>query len=181
MTIFKGNNIKNFKQEHFNAREKYNTTEQANHWLNSIDTTSLNARTIKFIEGIKYFFLATSSEDGMTNVNFKGTEGKSLIKVINEKKIVFADFSGNGILHSVGDIASNPNIGMLIIDFANDVRLKINGKATIIDDEEIIEKYFDIFESYDITRLIEVDIEYVIPNCSQNISVVRKNLDRSLI
>lgn len=63
--------MQNFKQEHLDAREKYNTTDQANHWLNSIDTTLLNAETIKFIEGIKYFFLATSSKDGMTNINFK--------------------------------------------------------------------------------------------------------------
>lgn len=69
---------------------------------------------------------------------------------------------------------------MLIIDFANDLRLKINGKATIIDDKETIDKYLDILESYNISRLIEVDIEYVLPNCSQNLSVVKKSLDTTV-
>jgi len=165
-----------FKQEHIDAREKYKTTDQANHWLDTIETTALDMRMVSFIERMNYFFLATSSKDGMTNVNYKGSESGKLIKVINEKKLIFADFNGNGILHSVGDIASNPNIGMLIIDFSRDSRIKINGKATVIDDKETIEKYFDIFDTYDIARLIEVDIEYVIPNCSNNISVVRQSI-----
>ena len=169
-------NVADFKQEHIDAREKYNTTAQANHWLKTIDTSSLNEGASKFIEEIKYFFFATSSLDGMTNINYKGTTGKSLIKVINSKKLIFADFDGNGILHSVGDIGSNPNVGMLIIDFEKDIRLKINGKAKIIDDKDVIVKYLDVFETYNIVRLIEVDIEYVIPNCSNNISVVRESL-----
>lgn len=165
-----------FKQEHMDARQKYETVDQANYWLNLIDTTYLDEHVTNFIQSINYFFLATSSKDGMTNVNFKGTNSKSLIKVVNKKKLIFADFDGNGILHSIGDIASNPNIGMLIIDFSRDRRVKINGKATIIDDKEIISKYFDIFETYNISRLIEVDVEYVIPNCSNNISVVRESI-----
>jgi len=167
-----------FTQEHLDARKKYDTTKQANHWLNTIDTTSLNDGMIEFIEKMPYFFLATSSSNGNTNVNFKGTQGKSLIKVLNNKKLIFADFSGNGILHSVGDISSNPNIGMLIIDFNNNIRLKISGNATIIDDTKQISKYLDIFDTYSIARLIEVEINYVIPNCSDNISVVKNSLLR---
>lgn len=165
-----------FKKEHLQIREKYKTTDQANHWLNTTDTTYLSAGAITFVESMKYFFLATSSVDGMTNVNFKGTDGKGLIKVINPKKLIFADYDGNGILHSMGDIVSNPNIGMLVIDFAQDMRIKINGKATIIDNKEVIEKYLDVFESYNISRLIEVEIDYAIPNCSNNIAIVRESI-----
>ncbi len=173
-----------FTQEHVDAREKYQTTEQANHWLNTIETTHLNKDlsiylkedVVGFIERMPYFFLSTSSANGNTNVNFKGAEGNRLIKVLNEKKLLFPDYSGNGILHAIGDINSNPNVGMLIIDFSKDVRLKISGKASIIDNKEEVATFLDYFETYDIERLIEVDIEHVIPNCSNNISVVRKHI-----
>ena len=173
-----------FTQEHINAREKYNTTKQANHWLSTIETQYLNKElsrylkedVINFIERMQYFFFSTSSKNGNTNVNFKGSESTHLIKVINDKKLIFPDYSGNGILHSIGDINSNPNVGILIIDFAKDIRLKISGKARIIDDEEEISKYLDLFETYNIDRLIEVEINYVIPNCSKNIGIVRKNI-----
>ncbi len=173
-----------FTQEHLNVRETYNTTDQANHWLNTINTTCLNKElslylqedATGFIERMPYFFFSTSSSNGNTNVNFKGAEGSKLLKVLNSKKLIFPDYSGNGILHSIGDINSNPNVGILIIDFNKNIRLKISGRATIIDDKEQISQYLDYFETYNIVRLIEVDIDYVIPNCSNNINVVKKHL-----
>jgi len=165
-----------FTQEHMEARAKYKTSDMAEHWLNSVDTTYLNQEMINFVESLSYFFLATSSANGNTNVNFKGSDGTPLVKVINSKRLVFADFKGNGILHSVGDIYSNPNIGMLFIDFNQDLRLKVSGKARVIDDERKLASYLDVFESYELARLIEVDIEYVIPNCSNKLSIVRESI-----
>ena len=168
------------------AREKYQTTDQAIYWLEKIDTTCLNDELSKylhedvvhFIERMPYFFFSTCSSKGNSNVNFKGTDGRRLIKVINNKKLLFPDFRGNGILHSTGDMYSNPNVGILIIDFTKNIRLKISGKATIIDDRSSIENYIDYFESYDIQRLIEIEINYVIPNCSKNIDIVQKMISQ---
>lgn len=165
-----------FTQEHLIAREKYGSTNQAETIFEYMDTTFLNDRMINFIESLNYFFLATSSKAGRTNVNFKGTKSKKLIKVLNKNQLIFPDFDGNGILHSIGDILSNPYVGMLIIDFSKDIRIKINGKAKIIDDKEIILSYLDYFDSFNFSRLIEVEIDYVIPNCSANLSVVRDSI-----
>ncbi|BAK73082.1 MULTISPECIES: pyridoxamine 5'-phosphate oxidase family protein [Arcobacter] len=167
-----------FTQEHLIAREKYGTTKQAELILENMDTRTPNDRMIKFIENMNYFFLATSSKDGRVNVNFKGTKSKSLIKFLDKNRLIFPDFDGNGILHSVGDIESNPHVGLLIIDFLNDIRIKINGKAKIIDDKNEIINYLDIFDSFNFSRLIEVQIEYIIPNCSANLSVVRNSILR---
>lgn len=57
--------IEFFTQEHLDAKETYNTTNQANYWLSTIDATD-------FIERMPYFFFSTSSSNGNTNVNFKG-------------------------------------------------------------------------------------------------------------
>ncbi|MFY9088555.1 pyridoxamine 5'-phosphate oxidase family protein [Arcobacter aquimarinus] len=165
-----------FIQEHLTVREKYGTTNQAEMVFSYMDTTFLSDRMIGFIESINYFFLATSSKEGRTNVNFKGTKSKRLIKVLDKNRLIFPDFDGNGILHSVGDILSNPNVGLLVIDFSKDIRIKINGKAKIIDDKEIISSYLDYFDSFNFSRLIEVEIDYVIPNCSANLSVVRDSI-----
>ena len=168
-----------FTQEHFAVREKYGTTNQAEIIFEHMNTTALSERMIGFIESINYFFLATSSKEGRTNVNFKGTKSKKLIKVLDKNRLIFPDFDGNGILHSVGDILSNPYVGMLVIDFTKDIRIKINGKAKIIDNKEIVSSYLnylDYFDSFNFSRLIEVEIDYVIPNCSANLSVVRDSI-----
>jgi len=166
--------MNHFTQEHINVRKHYNTTKQAKHWLEVIQTTSLTPDRIKLIKSTPYFFLATSHKNGQTNVNYKGLEGKSLIHVVNKTRLIFPDYTGNGILHSIGDIISNPNIGMLIINFDQNKRLKINGKATIIEDKEMLLKYSNIFKSDSIVRLIQVDIQYVIENCSSHIGIVNK-------
>jgi uncharacterized protein len=165
-----------FTQEHIRVREKYGTTKQAENIFESLDTTAPNDKMIKFIEKMNYFFLATSSKEGRVNVNFKGTKAKRLIKFLDKNRLIFPDFDGNGILHSVGDIESNPHVGLLIIDFSKDIRIKINGRAKIIDDKDVIVRYLDLFDSFNFSRLIEVEIDYIIPNCSANLNVVRNSI-----
>ena len=165
-----------FTQEHLDIRDKYGTTQKANYWLNTLDTEKLDTRMIQLIKSIGYFFFATSSKDGRVNVNFKGSDNKKLLKVLDKNTIVFPDYNGNGILHSIGDIQTNPNVGLLIIDFSRDVRIKINGRATIIDDKSEIVKYLDIFDSFEFERLIKIDIDYVLPNCSNKLHVVRDDI-----
>jgi len=173
-----------FTQEHIDAREKYGTTQQVEALLNVIDTTCLNEKisrffqedVIGFIERMPYFFLSTSNAQGHTNVNFKGSDGGALIRVLSPNKLLFPDYHGNGLFHAVGDINSNPHVGMLIIDFDKEIRLKISGTATVIDDQSVIAEHLDYFETFDIPRLIAVDIYYVIANCSKNIGVVKRSL-----
>lgn len=165
-----------FTEEHLFVREKYGITKQAENIFESMNTTTPNDRMIKFIENMNYFFLATSSKDGKVNVNFKGTKSKILIKFLDNNRLIFPDFNGNGILHSIGDIESNSNVGLLFIDFSRDIRIKINGKAKVIDDKDVIISYLDLFDSFNFSRLIEVEIDYVIPNCSANLSVVRNSI-----
>lgn len=80
-----------FTQEHLTVREKYGTTNQAEMVFSYMDTTSLSDRMISFIESINYFFLATSSKEGRTNVNFKGAKSKRLIKVLDKNRLIFPD------------------------------------------------------------------------------------------
>ncbi len=165
-----------FTQEHIFVREKYKTTKQAENIFEYMDTTIPSDIMIKFIESMNYFFLATSSKSGRVNVNFKGTQSKILIKFLNKNKFIFPDFNGNGILHSIGDMESNPYVGLLFIDFSKDIRIKVNGRAKVIDNKEVIIRYLDLFDSFNYSRLIEVEIDYIIPNCSANLSIVRNSI-----
>ncbi len=164
-----------FNDGHRAVREKYGTTAQATYWLNVLETTSLDSMMIELIGKTDYFFLATSSADGRPNVNYKGGE-KGFLHVIDKNTIVFPDFKGNGILHSIGDIETNPYVGLLIADFIEDVRIKISGKATILSASKEIEAYEEIFRAYQFDRLILVKIDYAIPNCSNNLCKVRESI-----
>ncbi len=165
-----------FTQEHKDIREKNGTTKQVEYYLNTIARDEIDENLKFYLESLRYFFFATSSKNGDTNVNFKGAKSNTLIKVLDEKRFIFPDYSGNGIFHGIGDIATNPKVALLCIDFLSDTRVKISGSAKIIDDNNELIKYRDIFDCYDVERVIEISVEYIIPNCSNQLSVVREQI-----
>ncbi len=165
-----------FSQEHINIRKYYNTNIQANHWLTTMHTTSLTEKRIQFIESLPYFFFATSHTNGQPNINIKSTNNKQIFHVIDNKTLIFPDYFGNGILHGIGDIISNPQIAILLIDFKSNKRLKINGTATILDDKKSLQLYTKTYSDTNIARVIQVNINYIIENCSQYISRVKRHI-----
>lgn len=172
--IHKGN-LKNMSYTENEAQKKYSTVEQASRILSSVDTTCISNQVKSIISKCSYFFLSTASKDSQPNINFKGGD-KGFVHVLDKSTIIFPDLHGNGILHGINDIMENPHVAMLFIDFNTGVRYKVNGLATILDDTEDINKYLD-FTGFDYpARVIKVDVNYVIGNCSKNIDNVRKEI-----
>ncbi|MEN3929919.1 pyridoxamine 5'-phosphate oxidase family protein [Microvirga sp. W0021] len=124
----------------------------------------------KFIEEQAFFFIATSSSDGHCDASFRGREfsvdGESqpACLVINEKTIIFPDFSGNGLYNSLGNILTNPHIGMLFIDFQRQRRARVNGRATIRKADTAILEIWPMAQA-----VIEVEVEQAYGNCPARI------------
>ena len=162
------------KQQKGFVVNKYRTKE-GEMILDRTDTTKLSKSVAYIIQNSSYFFLATTSKQGQPNINFKGGE-KGFVHVLNENCLIFPDFEGNGIFHGVNDIIENSNVAMLFVDFTKDVRYKVNGVATIIDNKENMRKYLD-YKGFDYApRAIKVEITYVLGNCSKYIKNVRQDI-----
>ena len=114
------------------------------------------------LEMAPFFFLATSDKQGRCDCSFKGG-GAGLIKILNKTRLAFPDFSGNGAFMSLGNILVNPNVGCLFIDFSDGARLRVNGKATIHEQGELMALFPEA------NRVVLVDVEQVVPNCAQHI------------
>ncbi len=116
----------------------------------------------KRIERTRFFFLATCGQDGSCDCSFKGG-GPNLVRILSTKQLVFPDFDGNGAFMSLGNILQNPHVGMLFIDFSDGARLRVNGTAQVHDSGEVM----SLFDKA--PRVIVVDIDLVVPNCSAHI------------
>jgi predicted pyridoxine 5'-phosphate oxidase superfamily flavin-nucleotide-binding protein len=114
------------------------------------------------LESAPFFFLATSDDKGNCDCSFKGGD-KGLIKVISGTQIAFPDFDGNGAFMSIGNIFLNPHVGLLFIDFLDGARLRVNGRASIHDTGDFLKLFTNA------KRVVVVDIEQVVPNCSKHI------------
>ena len=114
------------------------------------------------IENMPFFFLATSDENGSCDCSFKGG-GPGIIKILENTRLAFPDYDGNGAFMSVGNILKNPQVGLLFIDFMDGARLRVNGRASVHDDGLIM----DLFPGQ--PRVILVEVEKVVPNCAAHI------------
>src|SRR6476646_9700746 len=85
-----------------------------------------------FIEQRDGFYQATVGEEGWPYVQFRGGP-RGFLKVLDEKTIAFGDFGGNTQFVSVGNLAANDRVALILMDYANRRRLKIWGHARIID------------------------------------------------
>ncbi len=84
-----------------------------------------------FIQSRDMFFLTSIDHKGRPTVSYKGgTPG--FVKVIDDKTIMFPSYDGNGMYLSAGNMAGNPEIGILFIDFEKPFRLRLQGRAEVI-------------------------------------------------
>ena len=114
------------------------------------------------ITNAPFFFLATSDDNGYCDCSFKGG-GPGLIRIIDNTRLAFPDYDGNGAFMSVGNILRNPHVGILFIDFTDGARLRVNGRASVHEEGEIREWFPDQ------PRVILVEIEQVVPNCAAHV------------
>ena len=119
-----------------------------------------------FIEGLDMFFLGTSDEQGHPNCSYKG--GKlGFVRVLDEHTVAFPNYDGNGMYLSAGNVLTNPNVGMLFIDFEKGRRLRINGVASIDEHDELMEHYPEA------QFVVRVRAREVFPNCPRYIHEYR--------
>lgn len=87
------------------------------------------------------FYMATVSETGWPYIQHRGGPA-GFLKVLDERTIGFADFRGNRQYISVGNLRSDDRVSIFLMDYANRARLKILGRARIVDasDEETLHR-----------------------------------------
>lgn len=92
----------------------------------------LGEREAAFIESRDTLFQATVSETGWPYVQHRGGPA-GFIKVLDEHTIAYPDFRGNVQFLSVGNLSRDDRISIILLDLANQRRLKLLGHASLVD------------------------------------------------
>lgn len=93
-----------------------------------------------FVEDRDMFFIATANEDGWPEASYKGGE-PGFVRVIDDHTLVFPVYNGNGMFLTTGNLAVNPRVGLLFIDFETGTRLRISGHASMDPDDPLTGTY----------------------------------------
>ncbi|MBV8216775.1 MAG: pyridoxamine 5'-phosphate oxidase family protein [Verrucomicrobia bacterium] len=88
----------------------------------------------QFIAARNSFYLATASADGRPYMQHKGGP-KGFLKVLDERTLAFADYSGNRQYISIGNLAENPRVFLFLMDYENQERIKIWGRAEVVEND----------------------------------------------
>ena len=129
------------------------------------DTISENDKA--FIEARDMFFLATADEDGRPNCSYKGGD-PGFVRVLDAHTIAFPNYGGNGMYLSMGNVLKNPNVGLLFIDFEGQHRMRLNGIASIDEQDPLMAEYPEA------QFVIRVRAREVFPNCPRYIHQYKK-------
>lgn len=111
-----------------------------------------------FIERRDMFFIATANEEGWPECSYKGGE-PGFVRVLDERTLAFPLYEGNGMYLSSGNVAVNPKVGLLFVDFEVGTRLRLSGEATADEDDPLIETFPGA------QLVVRVRVREVFPNC----------------
>jgi uncharacterized protein len=115
-----------------------------------------------FIEARDMFFLATADEHGQPQCSYKGGD-PGFVRVLDEHTVAFPAYNGNGMYLSFGNALVNPQVGLLFIDFEGRKRMRLNGVASIADDDPLLEAWPEA------QFVVRVKTTEVFPNCPRYI------------
>jgi len=120
--------------------------------------TSFTEADRELIKACVMFFLATADADGHPDCSYKGGM-PGFVKIVDDDTLAFPNYDGNGMYRSLGNILVNPHVGLIFVDFERSKRMRVNGLATIHDDDKLLSEYLGA------QLIVRVVAEKIFPNC----------------
>jgi predicted pyridoxine 5'-phosphate oxidase superfamily flavin-nucleotide-binding protein len=115
-----------------------------------------------FIEARDMFFIATTDEAGQPQSSYKGGE-PGFVTVLDDTTIAFPLYDGNGMYLTAGNLMTTKKVGLLFIDFEGRKRMRLNGIASVADDDPLLPEYPEA------QMVVRVSATEVFPNCPRYI------------
>ena len=152
-------------QEKHGSRGSYERMEK----FNVVD--GLTSNETAFIENRDSFYLASIGVKEFPYIQHRGGS-KRFLKVLDSKRLGFIDFIGNKQYISVGNMATNNNVSLIMIDYPSRTRLKIFVKSEVIElkgNPELLDVLDLKNYKFRPERMIIFNIEAYDWNCPQHI------------
>lgn len=122
-----------------NVEELREIIGQPSELVNNKVISYLDEHCRDFIAKSPFLTISTSDAFGRCDVSPRGDD-PGFVYVLNEKQLIIPERPGNKRMDSMRNILANPNIGLLFLIPGLGETLRVNGKASIIQDEELLEK-----------------------------------------
>ena len=132
----------------------------------------LTENEIDFIGHRDSFYMASFGENKFPYIQHRGGPA-GFLKVLDNKRLGIIDFKGNMQYISVGNIATNKNVALIMVDYPARARLKIYATAEIIElkNDPALYNQLDLNDyKFRPERMMVFNIEAYDWNCPQHIT-----------
>ena len=154
-------------QERFGSRAAY--TRMAN---SGMGEQELGLNEAEFIAARDSFYISTVTPDGWPYVQHRGGL-PGFLRVVDERTLAFADYSGNKQYITAGNLAVNDRFALFLMDYPNRTRFKVIGHAKLIEpgtDLALEAQVRDPRERSRIERTFLLNVVGFDWNCNQHIT-----------
>ena len=131
----------------------------------------LTAREAQFIAARDSFYMASVTETGWPYIQHRGGL-PGFMKVLDEGRIGFADYSGNRQYVSTGNFSHDSRVALFFMDYPNRRRLKMLGRVSVVspEDQDTLTQLADHNYPAQIERGFVIEVEAFDWNCPQHIT-----------
>ena len=143
-------------------QDRFDTRRLADRIEERIVHDAIDGDDRAFIEARDMFFIATVDEDGQPQCSYKGGD-PGFVRVLDERTIAFPVYDGNGMYLTAGNLLVTKQVGLLFIDFEGRKRMRLNGVATVDENDPLLADYPEA------QLVVRVAVTEVFPNCPRYI------------
>ena len=130
--------------------------------------TRITDELVAFLADVDTAYLATASADGRPYAQHRGGP-RGFIRAVGERTLGLADYRGNRQYITAGNLSENDRAFLFLMDYAHRRRVKIWGRARIVEDAEIITTLMPEGYAARPEQAILIDVEAWDVNCPQHI------------
>jgi predicted pyridoxine 5'-phosphate oxidase superfamily flavin-nucleotide-binding protein len=129
-----------YGEQHRTLQDAFGTTQLADRVEEIACKTEFDEDAKGFIEHLDMFFLSSVDHQGRPTFSFKGGDA-GFVKVIDATTLMFPSYDGNGMFFSMGNISTNPQVGLLFISFEKPHRIRVQGTATLSKEPALLSQF----------------------------------------
>jgi uncharacterized protein len=152
---------------HRSLQDRFDTRWLADNTEARVVLTEIPPEHKAFIESRDMFFLSTIDHQGRPTVSYKGGD-PGFVRVLDNKTVAFPCYDGNGMFYSMGNLLGNHHVGMLFINFEKPRRLRLQGLATVHDNDPLLPEYPEA------QLIVRVTVTEIFRNCPRYVHHYRK-------
>jgi uncharacterized protein len=128
------------------------------------ERTTLDAHCRAFVAHSPFLLMATAAADGRCDVSPKG-DGPGFVQVLDECRLAIPDRPGNKRLDGMQNLLTNPHVGLIFLVPGRDETLRVNGRAWITRDPDILRR--SVVQGKTPLLAIGVEVEQCFFHCAK--------------